>query len=93
MSVTSNMCYVSYNRYVYATKDRLVHCEQADLSSTVWKILNFSALLSCSCMTGLRREQTAGLNLSPEDLKKTVRIDSASACTVDKRQGEGRAKV
>ena len=49
------------------------------LSRTVWKIENFSFLVRLKLMIGFIREQTDLLKATPLFLKKTVRIDSASA--------------
>ena len=52
-----------------------------NFSKTVWKMEYFSFLVRLRLMMGFIREQTDLLKATPLFLKKTVRIDSASACS------------
>ena len=52
-----------------------------NLSKTVWKMEYFSFLVRFRLMIGFMRELRDLLKATPLFLKKTVRIDSASACS------------
>ena len=52
-----------------------------NLSRTVWKIENFSFLVRFKLIMGFIKELTELLKGTPLFLKKTVKIDSASACS------------